>query len=69
MGRLLSLGHGETRFRAIGSMDSPVPSQDIVGAMEETEDRYRKLVALGLEALRTCKGTATWRGAGGARRS
>ena len=56
MGRLLSLGHGETRFRVTGSMDSPAPAQDIVGAMEETEDPVSKVSSLGTRGTACAQG-------------
>ena len=55
-GRLLSLGHGETRFRVTGSMDSPAPAQDIVGAMEETEDPVSKVSSLGTRGTACAQG-------------
>ena len=38
MGWLLSPGHSDRPVRQTGSMDSPAPPQNPVGAMEETED-------------------------------
>ena len=38
MGWLLSPGHSDRPVRHTGSMDSPAPPQNPVGAMEETED-------------------------------